>query len=299
MAPRNLVVTAVAVGLIAALAGCVTSQVAKSGESGAPGCDRECLIAVADRYLRALATRNPAPLPVARAARNTENGDVIPVGEGLWKRAGVLGAYGVKVVDPEAGAVAVQTILQTEDGPVQLLLRLKVDKQQITELETLIAREGDTCCWDLGNLEKLSGVFDAQVPLGARSTRVELVRIAADYFTALHTAGTAEYRRTVVDSGMERFENGKRTTNVVGGNRIIRRDAQTQLDSAMFGRIAVVDRRYQVVDTVRGTLLGIVVFEYPTSERPSEVIAEFFKIVDGRISEIRAVMVKQPSAGWK
>jgi hypothetical protein len=53
-----------------------------------------------------------------------------------------------------------------------------------------------------------------------------------------------------------------------------------------------------VVDVQRGGLLGIVVFEYPASTRPAEIIAEFFKIAADSIQDVRAVMVKRESTGW-
>jgi len=98
---------------------------------------------------------------------------------------------------------------------------------------------------------------------------------------------------------MNRYENGKQTTNVtINANRVNRWDAMTQLDSAMFGTLRVVQRRIQVIDRVNGTLLGIVVFQHPGSDRSPEIISEFFKISEGRIRQIRAVMAKSPTAGW-
>ena len=85
----------------------------------------------------------------------------------------------------------------------------------------------------------------------------------------------------------------------VNANRTNRWDAVTELDSALFGSIRVANRQYPVVDARRGMLLGLVIFEYPSSRRPSEIISEFFKISRGRIQEIRAVMVKRAASGWR
>jgi hypothetical protein len=278
-------------------AACVSACVPRAPSPQA-SCDRQCLKLYADRYLEALAAREPSRLPVARSVRFTENGREQRLGDGLWRSAGAFGTYREYIVDQESGAVAVQTILMDGSSRVQLLLRLRIKHQRISEIETLVARRGDTCCWDADMLGTLSSIFGQNVSPTERRSRRQLIALAEAYFEALHTAGTPLYRRTVVAQNMNRYENGKQTTNVVGGNRIIRRDAQTQLDSAMFGRIGVVNRRYPVVDVGNGTLLGIVVFEYPTSTRPSEIIAEFFKFDGSTIREIRAVMVKQSSTGW-
>jgi hypothetical protein len=230
--------------------------------------------------------------------RFTENGQDLQVGNGLWLTAGPLSSYRAYVADADSAAVAVQTALRDGEDLVQLLLRLKLRDGLIAEIETLIAREGDTCCWDPERLETLSEVYTQEVPLNQRGTREQLIAAADAYFTALHTASTSQYRSPPVADDMNRYENGRQTTNVVNGNQIIRWDAKTQLDRGMFGAISVVNRRYSAVDIERGTLLGTVVFTYPNSDRPAEIISEFFKIQAGTIREIRAVMVKRPSTGW-
>ncbi|HCG01710.1 MAG TPA: hypothetical protein DEV93_14350 [Chloroflexi bacterium] len=254
-------------------------------------CSRQCLRTLADRYLESLVAHDPSRLPFAPSVTFTENGRELKLGEGLWKTAAALGAYRVYVLDPDSGAVAVQTVLY--DGPqvVQLLLRLRIRDDRITEVETLIAREGDTCCWAPERLAALPAVFDQTIPVGKRAGRQELIAIADAYFTALHTGGTPEYRRASLFSEMNRYENGLLTTNVTGGNRITRWDAAKQLDSAMFGPLRVVNRRYPVVDPENGTLLAVVLFQRPDSRQPPTIISEFFKIIDGKIYEIRAVMV--------
>jgi len=254
-------------------------------------CSRQCLRTLADRYLESLVAHDPSRLPFAPSVTFTENGRELKLGEGLWKTAAALGAYRVYVLDPDSGAVAVQTVLY--DGPqvVQLLLRLRIRDDRITEVETLIAREGDTCCWAPERLAALPAVFDQTIPVGKRAGRQELIAIADAYFTALHTGGTPEYRRASLFSEMNRYENGLLTTNVTGGNRITRWDAAKQLDSAMFGPLRVVNRRYPVADPENGTLLAVVLFQRPDSRQPPTIISEFFKIIDGKIYEIRAVMV--------
>jgi hypothetical protein len=242
---------------------------------------------------------DPSRLPLAASVKFTENGQELKVGEGLWQTAGRAGSYRVYVLDPDEGAAAVQTILHDGPAVVQLLLRLRVRDEQITEVETLIARKGDTCCWAPERLDALSPIFAEAVPAAKRATRQDLIAVGDAYFTALHTAGTPAYRRTPLGEGMNRYENGRQTTNVAANaDRITPRDAQTQLDSALFGAIRVESRRYPVVDTENGTMLGIVVFQYPTSSRPPEIISEVFKITGEKIREIRAVMVKRRSTGW-
>jgi hypothetical protein len=306
-AARVLTLSGVAAGVVAIMTvwpvaanhanGDAPARFAWQGRSGI--CSRQCLTALADRYLESLVMHDPSRLPLTPSVRLTENGRELKLGDGLWQTASSLGSYRVYVLDPDGNAVAVQAVVHEGSAVGQILLRLEVHGERISEIETLVARRGDTCCWAPERLDGLPPIFGQAVPAAERSTRQDLVVTGDAYFTALHTAGTREYRRTPLGEGMNRYENGQQTTNVVANaNRVTRWDAQTQLDSALFGAIRVVNRRYPVVDTQNGTMLGIVVFRYPGSDRPPEIISEVFKITRGKIREIRAVMVTRASTGW-
>jgi len=65
-------------------------------------CDRTCLEAFVDRYLDAVVAHDPARAPLARAVRFTENGQLLPPGDGLWNTASARGPYELHVADPEA-----------------------------------------------------------------------------------------------------------------------------------------------------------------------------------------------------
>lgn len=280
---------------------CTSSRLSSRGSASAtlPLCDRQCLRKELDTFVAALSGRDPQRVRLAAGARLTENGRESHLGDGIWLTAGALGSYRVYAIDPDSGSGAIQTVMKSGEEFVQIQVRLKVAASGISQVEILVARDGDTCCWDLQRLDSLSKAYDEPVGAGGRMSRPALVAAAEAYFAALHYAGRPEYRRPPVAMRMNRYENGRQTTNVQGGNPIIRESAITQLDRGMFGRIAVVNRRYPVVDVDNGVVLGIVVFEYPGSRRPAEIISEFFKIEAGSIEEIRAVMVGQPTTGWQ
>jgi len=262
-------------------------------------CDRQCLTQLVDRYLAALIAHAPARLPIAREARFTENGHELHLGEGLWQSTLRPGSYRVYIADPDSGVVAIQTVLYQGTDTLQVLVRLAVRDTLIREVETLIARKGDTCCWSPTTLDSLPPSFAEDLPSNAIRSRPELLAIVDGYFTALHTGGTADYRPAKVDDRTTRWENGQRTTNVAGGNRIISVSAPVQMDQGMFAPLQVMNRRYLAVDAQKGTVLAIVLFNQPERQRPTTIIAEFFKIASGTIREIRAVMVSSDSTGWR
>ena len=105
---------------------------ATTTQSRAASCDRACLEGWVDRYFAAAAADDPKAVPLAQNVRFTENGQVLPVGEGLWKSMKSAGKYRLAVADPEAGQIAlITTVLEDNADPAQgtpalLALRLKV-----------------------------------------------------------------------------------------------------------------------------------------------------------------------------
>src|SRR4051812_4900566 len=65
-----------------------------------PVCDRACLNGFLDRYMAALAAKDPSRLPLTREARYTENGVTLKPGDGLWATIDGLGDYKLTFVDP-------------------------------------------------------------------------------------------------------------------------------------------------------------------------------------------------------
>ena len=84
-------------------------------------CDRECFIGLADRYLEALAVRDPASAPLSDGVAFVENVNAIRPGEGLWaSAAGAATGFRIYVPDPPQNAIGLMTVIdrQTERGIV-------------------------------------------------------------------------------------------------------------------------------------------------------------------------------------
>src|SRR6202050_5260453 len=99
---------------------------------------RSALWHLLDRYAEALAARDPARLPLSARARFTENGQQLPVGEGLWATAGgaVHPRY-AEFADPAAGQVGFFGVVEEHRTPCIVAARIKVARGAITQLETL------------------------------------------------------------------------------------------------------------------------------------------------------------------
>jgi hypothetical protein len=293
----------------------------------ADACDRPCLQGYVDRYLGALVAHDPGRLPWALGARFTENGQALQPGDGLWGTASAPGHYRLYVADPEDGQVGfIGTVL--ENGtPVLLALRLKIEDQTVSEVETIVARgQFLPTLPAAGPAMEARGQPRAQflrtVPEKERLTRAELARIANSYFTGL--AANSGRNTAPFAASCERLENGLQTTHNpqpgAKGPDILALSCEAQQKSGYFAFVTRIrDRRFPVIDRERGLVLAFAFFEHagrvqdlhlttgevvPSPVRsPSTLeIAELFQIDKGQIDQVEAVLNGVPygmvSAAW-
>ena len=160
--------------------------VAAQGASGS--CDRACLNGFVDQYVAALAARDPSRLPLTPAARYTENGVTLKLGDGMWGPVITPGKYRLSFADPRAGQVGAFVTLEEHGHPAILGIRLKVENRRISEMEAVIirstARGGFAAPQDLVD----KPIFSQPLAPSERRPREELVRVANSYFEGLEQA---------------------------------------------------------------------------------------------------------------
>src|SRR5262245_39619942 len=84
----------------------VPPPVGATSRSRAADCDRACLEGFVDRYFAGVIADDPKLAPLAPNVRFTENGQLLPLREGLWKSMKAAGKYRLAVTDPDAGQIA-------------------------------------------------------------------------------------------------------------------------------------------------------------------------------------------------
>ena len=288
--------------LLGVLVGASAASLGAAAQSAA-SCDRACLKGFIDIYIDALSRRDPSKLPAAADLKYTENGRVLTFGQGFWRTAGAPTRYREYVLDPEASEAATQTALHEYDGIAQMFLRVKIASGQYKEIETFVVRAGDQQWFAPENLEHLSDIYSRAVPANERHTREELMAAANAYFTAVETEGTPEFVQAPFDPAMKRIENGLQTTNVKE-NPILERHTwppALQLERASYKGLMVTNRRFPVVDTEHGTVVGMAMFRRAEPDTTTLLFAEMFKVTGGKLREIRAVMLNLPHGaenGW-
>lgn len=267
-------------------------------------CDRGCLESFVNRYLDALVAHDPKRIPVTADIKFAEDDVPLRLGEALWRTASGLGHYRLYFSDPQAGQVAFFGTIQENGRGAALVLRLKVEGGRISEAEQLVLR--NTRTYDL--LEK-AGKPDPLLtePIAAadRLPRNQLIATANTYFEAIEQGNG---KVAPFDPQCDRFENGMRTTGAEG--------CSAQLDTHVFDYIQkIYPRRFLVVDEERQVVFGFFMFNHPgdilwvdvpgqgrhdmpaAAKRPFSVdVAEAFKITNGNIRKVEALMTSLPYA---
>jgi hypothetical protein len=278
-----------------------------------------------DRYLAALARRDPSGLPVTQDVRFTENGQELELGKGLWATASRVPDHDYAYVVDDGGAqIGWIGVVDEHDRPSVAFIRLAVREGRISEVETVVRRPHDRL-YDPSTMREPRRIVFEELAPEQRSDAATLVDAGHRYFDGLEQADGSIIP---VTDECTRYENGTRTVRVPdvshlsGASRhVFPLGVREQIDTGYFSYIdAVRDRRVVAVDETRGLVLMIVVFDHSGRRRTvrmrgvgevelpayhqvpnSVLIAELFKVRGGLIEHIEAVLEFVPygmRTGW-
>lgn len=284
-------------------------------------CDRLCLENTVRAYMAALAAKDPSKAPFAEDVRYSENGVVLPIGDGIWGTAsGVRPDRDLIFVDAEAGAAGIFTVVE-ENGQLGYFgMRLKVRRGKIVEAETMVNRltfpSGDPAVF-----KHEPGMLEA-IPPAQRTSRERMIDLANGYFSTLQqNDGTLLTR---FDPDCSRQENGLMAAGgkvplEANGNPLLAWIGKvTTLDcGAQFAlgvwrmNTRVRDRDFMVVDEERGLILTRLFIDhantrhaYKTTDGVDRIwpqktphtwaVLELFKIKAGTIYRIEATFIEVP-----
>jgi hypothetical protein len=315
---------------IAALALTFGSAAAQSADAA---CDRACLKGFIDTYIDALAHHDPARLPVTAHVRFTENGAQVPLGEALWVTFTKPLAYRHYFADTQTGQVAAFITLMENDYPDYMMLRLRVQNQKISEIETIMTRNTPRVL----AMPAFDPMWEAAEPVGKRLTRAQLIKGAVGYLTAV---AMADGRLAPFSDDCSRTEVG--LVSAVGKGRkppvgdppsatgdqfqdairaTLGLSCADQLNTKVYSFITGFDyARMPLVDVERQVVFGIFVFRrrgnipgatyqgkfyhFPFGMRmPDENLAgEAWKFRDGKITRVESTFlgnnVYRAGTGW-
>jgi hypothetical protein len=246
--------------------------------------DRAGLKKVLDDYLNALIARDPSSLPLASDLRFTENGEVIRLGEGLWKSASrVRTETRLDFIDVTAGQAGTQLVIE-ENGstPVICQFRIRLVDGSITEVESIAVRNGDLKFFEPEGMKPVP-VFHEAVPPARRMTRERLIETVERYVDLLK-GGSYTAARTRIHKDMVRWENGAVTSDYA---RLSTRENGPQR--------AAIPTRFPIIDEEYGLVYALM--EFGLAER-TLCPFELFKIMDDEIVMLHIVIKSMPTRSW-
>ena len=172
-------------------------------------CDRECLKGFITQYLDALLAQNPDILPVSSDVKFTEDCKELKIGEGLWKSKIKLTDYRRDIIDIKEGTAISFLVIEEKDTPVFFVMRLKVQDQKITEIESSVVRgKEEGMLFDPSNLKTISKEM-AYVPKKEQlNTREEMIKMAITYPEGLKVGSFVKVDSPMADDAY-RYENGQ------------------------------------------------------------------------------------------
>lgn len=246
--------------------------------------ERAHLEGLADEYLDALSAHDPGRLPLSDDVRFTENGQELEPGDGLWATFSGLGTYRHHITDTLAGQEALVATVRENGAGAILILRLKVEDELVTQIETFVIRAPDSTerYEQLGTLDPMW--FTAAAP-SERASREELVSLANRYFDGLQR-NDGRIIPPFVD-GCERIEGGALVTNRPSRQRtghwaiddFFTRDLRSQFELGFFEFVTNIQhRRFPVVDDDRSVVFALALFDHDGT-------TESVRLTDGRVFE--------------
>ena len=278
---------------------------------------REYLKSFVDNYIRALEKKDFSDLPVSDSYKYSENCELIRLGKGIISYP-VKENVRLEIYDVKTGQAAVQSVLDNGEKLIMFFLRLKIEDDKITEIETLVnpGEKGVPIPFDPANITEISDHWKRSIRPAERDSRFKLMDVADGYWRAMETEGTADYVRPALLPDTERYENGMHTTNepipdfseIFGDSMPLfepqypfpdnsPHTALADFDHGTWKGTSVEDRRYPVIDEERGIIVSLARFGSQKEEMsknpdagPAPYVAEFFAVTRGWIREVHVVI---------
>jgi hypothetical protein len=177
-------------------------------QSSVSGCKRQKLKDIAGLYLTALESHNPSSLPLAQTVKFTENGRELAIGDGLWKSAGTARLVR-SAIDTAKCGTHTQAVMEESGRLIIFGVRLKINQEKISEIETFVAREKEFAFNAKRLLDTKDQDWENILPPEQRSSRIAMVAAADDYFNMFVKTPRVH---VPFASPCDRWENGTITT---------------------------------------------------------------------------------------
>ena len=288
--------------ILAPLLACPPREAAAQSASS---CDRECLRGAITGYLHALVKHDASKLPFADKVRITEDSKDKSVDKmDLVRTVTKLRGYRQDFLDEREGIAGSDVVVEENGAPVLLVVRMKIQDEKITELETVATRSrADGTLFNVDGVANTTAVMNYAPRKSQLNTREEMIRIALLYPAGLEAESFVKVDAPFTPEAY-RLENGE----VMAGPDCKRNEGCKNIKTQPLGngdrgkvetRVAAVDERMGIV-WLRMAWGG----NRPPrdgGQRTELAVWESFKIHDGKIHAVEAFMKNVPvgvGSGW-
>jgi hypothetical protein len=189
-----------------------TAAIAQSSGSA---CTRESLQAITDKFFTALEAHKPSGVPIASGVKYTENGATVEVGKGAWQTAGKT-TFKRGMVDTQKCGTHTQAVIEEDGKPMLYGVRLKIDKEKISEIEVIVVRGGQVLNAK-AIVDSKDQDWEGILPPEQRSSRLAMMAAADDYFELFVQKQPQKVSSLPYSKTCDRWENGTQTTAGRGG----------------------------------------------------------------------------------
>ncbi len=240
-------------------------------------CTRESLNAITDKFIAALGAHNPSSLPLASGVKYTENGMLVAIGKGAWETAGKT-TFKRRMVDTQKCGTHTQAIIEENGKPMLYGVRLRIDKEKISEIEAIVVR-GEQVLDVPAILATKDQDWEGILPPEQRSSRLSMMAAADDYFELFVKDQKPKVSELPFSGICDRWENGAQTTK--GGTYQGVEMPAHHCSPKGFSDMLHPPRRF-LVDVETGVVVAYVLF--------NNVWPDFhmFKMRNGRVEWIQA-----------
>lgn len=242
--------------------------------SQAQSCGDQCLTTFMHRYLDRVTTGDEGKVLLSPTINARENTMRVKPGD-AWKNVTKL-APGLVFTDAVTGNVIYAGGVWKDGVLMSMFQRLKIVAGKVTESERLLRTARGP-----SGLDNPDIVYFASVPEPRRSSRQQLIAIANRYMDGI-TAGDGSIPS--FDDRCDRYTSGFKLTNNPANTR-----GPVTCATSLNGLtgLAVVHRRFVIADVAQGIVAAVfTVVNAGNHQTPNGVVAEIFKIVDGKIRSV-------------
>jgi hypothetical protein len=267
------------------------------------GCDKTCLERLAEDYRVAYLQHDPSKAPIAKNVRFTENSVEMPFPDASWDTVSKDLGPVLIISDPVSGQVAISTaIMQMNDTPGFITMRLKVEGGKITEIEHIISTKRNlssppTPFGDAKTFTHAPGMADI-IPKAEGASRERMITIGDGYFKTLQRNNGKLHTRFAPNAN--RRENGLFFGDI---------EKDFRLGRYLFNN--KVRRQPVLIDEARGIILfrgfidhkgNLDTYKYTDGEvhkcifrePQSWALLEMFKIRNEAIASVEATFIAAP-----